>query len=223
MALLWLERVELLLYGASFICGVVSSAALAVTQGEFEGHCILYGDVSSNSTGKAIFTFSAFSSYSLCYFVSVISLLISLYCFCIMLYWVYVSCIDEVTRGTRWLNISVVVSVLILFFLLVSACVLRVGMNNLCDSILKTKRVQKCAEAQDLTWISPYDGSRFYTNLYSAESAAWVNFFFWIVVVVLLSIQKRLSSSSAPFQPLSGLDPEWTTSETEAIIGTQRA
>ncbi|XP_030075381.1 transmembrane protein 179B [Microcaecilia unicolor] len=222
MALAWLERVELLLYGASFICGVVSAAALAVAQGEFEGHCLLYGDVSYNSTRKA-FTFSSFSNSSLCYFVSVISLLIALYCFCIMLYWVYVSCIDEVTRGTRWLNISVVVSVLILFFLLVSACILRVGTNILCDSIMKTKQVQKCAEAQDSGWVVPYDGSKFYTNLYSAESAAWVNFCFWIVVVVLLSVQRRLSSRLAPFQPLSGMDPEWTTSETEAIIGPQRS
>ncbi|XP_029470741.1 transmembrane protein 179B [Rhinatrema bivittatum] len=219
MALSWLDRAELLLYGAAFVCGIVSAAALAVAQGEFEGHCILYGEVSYNTTENA-FSFSTFSSFSLCYFISVISILIALYCFCILLYWVYVSCIDEVTRGSLWLNISMVISVVILFFLLVCACILRVGMNILCDSITKTKKVQRCPEAETLRWVSPYDGSRFYTNLYSAEAAAWVNLFFWVLVLLLLSVQKKVSGSRpAPFQPLSGSDPEWTTSETDAIIG----
>ncbi|KAJ1108166.1 hypothetical protein NDU88_005548 [Pleurodeles waltl] len=222
MALAWIERAELLLYAAAFICGIISATSLTVGQGEFGGQCILYGTASYNDTGKA-FYISGFSSFSLCYFVSAISVLIALYCFSIVLYWVYASCVDDIKRGSIWLNISLVVSSLVLFFLLVSACILRVGMDALCDSILKTKQVESCPQAESEPWEAPADGSRFYANLHNAEASAWANWVFWIIILVLLIIQRRRESSSgsSTFRPLAASDPEWATGETDAIFGSR--
>lgn len=221
MALSWIERAELLLYTAAFICGIISATSLTVGQGEFGGQCILYGTASYNETGN-VFYLSSFSSFSLCYFVSAISVLIALYCFSIVLYWVYANCMDDLKRGSIWLNISLVVSSLVLFFLLVSACILSVGMDTLCDSILKTKQVESCPEAESKLWKAPSDGSRFYANLNSAEASAWANFVFWIIILVLLIIQRRKESSgSSTFRPLAASDPEWATGETDAIFGAR--
>uniref|UniRef100_A0A8C8RQD6 Transmembrane protein 179B n=1 Tax=Pelusios castaneus TaxID=367368 RepID=A0A8C8RQD6_9SAUR len=125
MALSVLQLAELALHGAAFLCGVICASALTVTQGEFGGRCILYGSVIKNGTAL---TLSHFSNISLCYFVSAISILIAVYCFSMLLY----------AMGTdrAWLTVNLAVSAVILFFLLVSACILRVGMNSLCSSIL---------------------------------------------------------------------------------------
>ncbi|XP_043408193.1 transmembrane protein 179B-like isoform X2 [Chelonia mydas] len=116
-----------------------------------------------------------------------------------------------------WLTVNLAVSAVILFFLLVSACILRVGMDTLCSSILQTRLVKSCQEAQHVKWSPQYNAARFYDNLYSAEAAAWVNFFFWCLLLVLLLVQRR---REAPFQLLQRNDPEWS-SETDAIFGAR--
>uniref|UniRef100_A0A8D0GCG9 Transmembrane protein 179B n=1 Tax=Sphenodon punctatus TaxID=8508 RepID=A0A8D0GCG9_SPHPU len=102
-------------------------------QGEFNGRCILYGSVLYNGTLRL----STSSNISLCYFVSSISVLTALYCFLMLLYNIYSACVEE-RRRRAWLSVSLAVSALILFFLLVSACVLRVGMDTLCTSIVQS-------------------------------------------------------------------------------------
>ncbi|XP_074861971.1 transmembrane protein 179B [Carettochelys insculpta] len=214
MAVSALQLAELALHGASFLCGVISASALTVTQGEFDGRCVLYGSTDKNGTAIVL---SRASNISLCYFVSAISILIALYCFSVLLYGIYSCCMDEGRWDRTWLTMNLVVSAVILFFLLVSACILRVGMDSLCSSILRTKLVQNCQEAQRAPWFPQYNTARFYDNLYSAEAAAWVNFFFWCLLLALLLLQCR---REAPFQLLQRNDPEWS-SETEAIFGAR--
>ncbi|KAM9133945.1 transmembrane protein 179B [Pangshura tecta] len=214
MAVSALQLGELALHGAAFLCGVVCASALTVTQGEFDGRCILYGSVDKNGTALAL---SHFSNISLCYFVAAISILIAVYCFSVLLYGIYSCCMDERRWDHTWLTINLAISAVILFFLLVSACILRVGMDTLCSSILQTKLVNSCQGAQHAQWFPPYNAARFYDNLYSAEAAAWVNFFFWCLLLVLLLVQRR---REAPFQLLQRNDPEWS-SETDAIFGAR--
>ncbi|XP_024074833.1 transmembrane protein 179B isoform X1 [Terrapene carolina triunguis] len=214
MAVSALQLGELALHGAAFLCGVVCASALTVTQGEFGGRCILYGSVDKNGTALAL---SHFSNISLCYFVTAISILIAVYCFAVLLYGIYSCCMDERRWDHTWLTVNLAISAVILFFLLVSACILRVGMDTLCSSILQTKLVKSCQEAQHSQWFPQYNAARFYDNLYSAEAAAWVNFFFWCLLMVLMLVQRR---QEAPFQLLQRNDPEWS-SETDAIFGAR--
>ncbi|XP_074986575.1 transmembrane protein 179B isoform X2 [Caretta caretta] len=167
MAVSALQLGELALYGAAFLCGVVCASALTVTQGEFGGQCILYGSVDKNISALAL---SHFSNISLCYFVAAISILIAVYCFAVLLYGIYSCCMDERRWDHTWLTVNLAVSAVILFFLLVSACILRVGMDTLCSSILQTKLVKSCQEAQHVKWSPQYNAVRFYDNLYSAEA-----------------------------------------------------
>ncbi|XP_061092737.1 transmembrane protein 179B-like isoform X2 [Conger conger] len=167
MALHWLLLVELGLYAGCFICGIIAAASVTITQGEFAGKCILYGTARMNGTNLTI---ESPSSQSLCYFVSAISVCVAVYCFSLTLYWVYTSCVDqEAQRGRLWMNVTLVICGVFLFFLLVTGCVLRIGRNRLCESIVSLQGINRCEEAQDKPWSAPYVGTRFFSNLHGAE------------------------------------------------------
>ncbi|CDQ63676.1 unnamed protein product [Oncorhynchus mykiss] len=179
-----------------------------VMQGHFTGQCILYGTVEYNTSGLIL---ENPSHPSLCYFVSAISVSVAIYCFCLTLYWIYTSCVEEeVKRERLWLNVTLGVCMKILFFLAVSGCTLRIGRDRLCLSALhNVPSITSCEEAENKTWVSPYNGSQFYTGLYNAEKSVWVNFFFWVQIVVVVFVQKRQGLGSRS---------EWSVSETEPFF-----
>ncbi|XP_059810876.1 transmembrane protein 179B-like [Hypanus sabinus] len=214
---------ELLLYGAAFICGIVTAALVTVTQGDFEGGCILYGEGSWNVTGRALGV-ASFGSSTHCNFVDFVSLLVAIYCFCTVFYFIYTICLEETARGSRWLKACLVVSIIFLFLLLVCGCLIRVGFSTFCQSVVKEAQIKSCSEAEKVKWTPPFHGTSFNQNFSSAETATWVNFFLWVVILSLLAVQWRKGSS---IRLLSGTDPEWSTeasgpvSETERLIASQ--
>ncbi|KAM8880843.1 transmembrane protein 179B isoform 2-T2 [Synchiropus picturatus] len=223
MALSRLLPLELALYAACFVCGIVTAASVTIVQGHFGGQCILYGLVSFNSSSSSI-TLQSSSAASLCYFVSSVSVLVAVVCFSLSLYWIYQICIDgEVARERVWMNVMVGVCGLALFFLLISGCMLKIGRDSLCDSVLtRVPNITRCEEAQSSTWASPLDGKRFFDSLHKAETSAWVNFFFWIIIGVLVFLQRRqkLGSKVMTGAPAGGLfgDPGVTAAETEPFF-----
>lgn len=213
MALPWLLVLELLMYSSCFVCGIITAASVTISQGSFGGKCMLYGSVYLNNTSNTISVLAS-SSLSLCYFVSAISVCVAVFCFSLALYWVYIACFDgEVKREKLWMNVTLGLSGIFLFFLLVTGCILKIGRDRLCDSVLRTN-VTKCEEAQDKSWSSPISGSQFYSRLHSAEIAVWVNFFFWMIIAGLVLVQrnKRLETQ------LGGPEPSVTPSETEPFF-----
>ena len=46
-------------------------------------------------------------------------------------------------RDRTWLSVALVIAFIILFFLLISACILRVGMDAFCASIVQTKSLTR--------------------------------------------------------------------------------
>ncbi|XP_020374014.2 transmembrane protein 179B [Rhincodon typus] len=189
-------------------------------QGEFNSGCILYGTTKYNSTAKSL-EVEHFGNVTLCGFVSAVSVGIAIYCFCTVFYFIYASCIEEANRGSRWLTACLVTAGIFLFLLLVSGCLLRVGLSLFCQGLLLEAGVKSCSDGEKMDWTSPYDGSRFYQNFTSAETSTWVNFFFWLVVLTLLIVQRRQLDG---FRPMNGADPEWSTavagitSETKPLI-----
>ncbi|XP_063001917.1 transmembrane protein 179B-like [Elgaria multicarinata webbii] len=184
--------VELVLNAAALLCGVICASALTVTQGEFDGKCILYGEVLYNGQ----LTLSSSSSLSLCYFVSAISIMGAIFSFAVLLFKIYHCCFSSGQTAHGWFKCSLVLLAGVLFFLLVSAFILRFGMDALCTSIQKSVAVQSCQDAQHSPWVKPYHAERFYDNLYTAEAAAWVNFLFWCLMVALLIVEHFSKPSS---------------------------
>ncbi|KAI7813830.1 hypothetical protein IRJ41_002393 [Triplophysa rosa] len=213
MALPWFLLLELLLYGGCFICGIVTAASVTITQGSFAGKCMLYGSVHLNSTSFAVLSSS---SPSLCYFVSAISVCVAVFCFSLTLYWIYTSLVDgDVKREKLWLNITLVMCGVFLFFLLVTGCILKIGRDRLCDSVhLAVSNITRCEEAQNRPWMSPINGKQFYSRLHSAEIAVWVNFFFWMIIAVLVLVQHKRGSEYRSGE----MDPSVTPSETEPFF-----
>uniref|UniRef100_A0A9J7YRZ4 Transmembrane protein 179Bb n=2 Tax=Cyprinus carpio TaxID=7962 RepID=A0A9J7YRZ4_CYPCA len=214
MGLPWLLVLELVLYAGCFICGVIAAAWMTLTQGHFDGRCILYGSVHYNASGQAL-TVEGSSSPSVCYFVSAIAVCMAIYCFSLILYWIYASCVDEdVRRGTVSLNTSLGVCGLLLFFLMVSGCILKIGRDSLCFSVLhNTPSITSCEDAENKTWAHPYTGNQFYTGLYSTERSMWVSFFFWVLITAVVVIQRRQSSRLKVWG-----DDEWSRAETEPFL-----
>ncbi|XP_056115092.1 transmembrane protein 179B [Rhinichthys klamathensis goyatoka] len=214
MALPWPLLLELMLYGSCFICGIITAASVTISQGSFAGKCMLYGSVRLNNTSISVLTSS---SPSLCYFVSAISVCVAVFCFSVTLYWVYIACFEgEVKREKLWMNVTLGLSGVFLFFLLVTGCILKIGRDRLCDSLLNTltPNITKCEEAQDKSWLSPISGSQFYSRLHSAEIAVWVNFFFWMIIAGLVLFQRNKGSETLS----GGEGPSVTTSETEPFF-----
>ncbi|KAM7377453.1 hypothetical protein PAMA_013980 [Pampus argenteus] len=229
MALTGLLLLELALYASCFVCGIITAASVTIVQGNFGGRCMLYGLVSYNATANAIGVQSS-SSSSLCYFVSAISVMVAVVCFSLSMYWVYTFCLDgDIRRERMWMNLIMAVCGVFLFFLLITGCMLKIGRDSLCTSVTQTvPNITRCDEAQARTWVSPLKGERFYNSLYKAETAAWVNFFFWIIIGVLVFLQRRQSSGLKVIAgghggyggPAGGLfgDPGVTAAETEPFF-----
>ncbi|KAK3567989.1 hypothetical protein QTP86_028583 [Hemibagrus guttatus] len=203
---------ELALNACCFICGIITAASVTLSQGDFSGKCLLYGSVHLNNSEIDV---SWSSAPSLCYFVSGISVCVAVFCFSTTLYWVYSCCVDgEVKRERIWMTFSLLVSGVFLFFLLVTGCILKVGRDKFCESVIKTvPNISRCDEAQSKKWKSPLIGSSFYTKLLNAETAVWVNFFIWIIVVVLVVVQRRRGSENIRLE-----DPGASPSETEPFF-----
>ncbi|XP_051002031.1 transmembrane protein 179B [Acomys russatus] len=212
MALPWLQRVELVLFGVAFLCGAVAAAALTRTQGSFGGSCPLYGVAALNGSSLAL---SRPSAPSLCYFVAGASGLLALYCLLLLFFWVYSSCIEDSHRGFIGLRIALAISAIAIFLVLVSACILRFGTNYFCNSIISLNRTISCSEAQKFSWTPPGTAVQFYTNLHNAETSSWVNLILWGVVLMLQVIQCTFPAT--PYQSQKRGDPEWS-SETDALV-----
>ncbi|XP_052351666.1 transmembrane protein 179B [Oncorhynchus keta] len=175
MVIPWLLLLEMGLYASSFVCGIVTASSLTIVQGSFGGLCMLYGTVNHNSSSGTILVQTS-SSPSLCYFVSAISVCVAVFCFSISLYWIYTCCLDGgVNRERLWLNMTLVVCGLFLLFLQVTGCV-----NLKCLGSVLTE---------------------LYTALYRSGTAVWVNFFFWILIGILVVIQRGQGSDSRMMTP----------------------
>ncbi|XP_047465858.1 transmembrane protein 179B [Mugil cephalus] len=214
---------ELVLYVSCFVCGIVTAASITIVQGDFGGRCMLYGIVNYNATAKLIGVQSS-SSPSLCYFASAISILVAVMCFSLSLYWGYTLCFDTDQRRERMsMNVVVVLCGVFLFFLLITGCMLKIGRDSLCSSITKTvTNITSCEQAQTLKWAIPRSGGPFFSGLQKAETAVWVNFFFWIIIGVLVFVQRRQSSKviagGGPGAGLFGGDSGVTPEETEPFF-----
>ncbi|XP_053334847.1 transmembrane protein 179B isoform X1 [Clarias gariepinus] len=210
MGLPWLLALELVLHAGSFMCGVITAASVTITQRHFAGQCILYGSISFNTTDQSL-TVESSSSPSVCYFVSAISVCVAIYCFSLILYWIYASCVDDyVKRRSVGLNVSLGLCGFLLLFLLVSGCILKIGRDSLCLSVLYNNSfISSCKEAQNMTWSSPYEGSEFYTKLHSAEKSVWVSFFFWLLVLAIVVVQRHQALNE---------ERQWSCDETEPFL-----
>ncbi|KAK3524370.1 hypothetical protein QTP70_028028, partial [Hemibagrus guttatus] len=136
MGMPWLLALELVLHAGSFMCGVITAASVTITQGHFAGQCILYGSIYFNTSDQSL-TIESSSSPSVCYFVSAVSMCVAIYCFSLILYWIYASCVvDYIKRRSVWLHVSLCMCGLLLLFLFMSGCILRIGRDNLCLSVL---------------------------------------------------------------------------------------
>ncbi|XP_054457462.1 transmembrane protein 179B [Anoplopoma fimbria] len=191
MALAGLLLLEIGLYVSGFVCGIITAASITIVQGNFGGRCMLYGLVNYNVTADLIGIESS-SSLSVCYFVSTISVMVAVLCFSLSLYLLYTFCMEgEIKRERMWLSLILAVSIFFLFFLLITGCMVKIGRESLCNSVTQTvHNITSCEEAQTRKWVSPLRGGRFYNSLYKAETALWVNFFLWLVIGVLVILQR---------------------------------
>uniref|UniRef100_A0A667HZE0 Transmembrane protein 179B n=1 Tax=Lynx canadensis TaxID=61383 RepID=A0A667HZE0_LYNCA len=193
MALPWLQRFELLLFTAAFLCGAVAAATLTRTQGSFSSHCPLYGVAALNGSSLAL---SQPSAPSLCYFVAGVSGLLALYCLLLLL-----------SAGSTALHRGLPQCLPVSFDLApVLLCKSIVSLN-----ITISEQIAVCG----WNWIQ--DGHVPHALVpVSPQTSSWVNLVLWCVVLMLQVVQWK--SEATPYRPLERGDPEWS-SETDVLVG----
>uniref|UniRef100_A0AAY5EU14 Transmembrane protein 179B n=1 Tax=Electrophorus electricus TaxID=8005 RepID=A0AAY5EU14_ELEEL len=201
MGLPWLVTLELVLYAGCFICGIIAAASVTITQGHFAGQCILYGSIHYN-TSSHFLTVEISSSPSLCYFVSAISVCVAIYCFSLIFFWIYAGCVDEEVKR-MWLNVSLGMCGLLMFLLLVSGCIVRIGRDSLCLSALhNVPSISRCShpspKMQQVTAAFP-----------SPQRSVWVSIFFWLLIMAVVMVQRR---------QVVGENTMWSHAETEPFF-----
>ncbi|XP_041927108.1 transmembrane protein 179B-like [Alosa sapidissima] len=163
---------QVVLYTASFICGIVTAVLVTIVQAQNEGKCLLYGTLQyDNSTATISVTSSG--DPSVCNFAMAIPVCVTVFCFSLICY----SCVcGQGSGGRLCVNITLGMSGLLMFLLIISGCLLKIGRDKLCES-LPLPQFNRCDDAQNVQWDISKSGSRFYTLLHSAEISVWVNFF----------------------------------------------
>ncbi|XP_037694129.1 transmembrane protein 179B isoform X2 [Choloepus didactylus] len=173
---------ELVLLAAAFLCGFVAAAALTWTQASFNGSCPLYGVATLNGSKLAL---SCPSAPSVCYFVAGATALLALYCLLLLFFRVYSSCIQDSHSGPIGLRITLAISAVAIFLVLVSACILRYGTSSFCNSIVSLSSTISCPEAQKIPWTTPGTALQFYSNLHNAEVRPWED---WVQTQGFMSV-----------------------------------
>uniref|UniRef100_A0A8C5FQJ4 Transmembrane protein 179B n=1 Tax=Gadus morhua TaxID=8049 RepID=A0A8C5FQJ4_GADMO len=116
-----------------------------------------------------------------------------------------VSCLCLSPRTRVWTTLTLGLCGVFLFFLLISGCILKIGRDSLCSSIVKAvDKITSCEQAQGATWATAFDGHQFYIRLHNAETAVWVNFFLWIIAGGLLVFQICLDRSPTAVEGFGG-------------------
>ncbi|CAM9837492.1 unnamed protein product [Lampetra fluviatilis] len=191
------------LYGAAFLSGLIVATAMAITQGAFSGGCVLYGEAEVKAGGVA--SVAHFGNVSACTFPLAAGVMGAVYAFCSILYWLHAACTEDARRPAWWGGVASVVAGVLALLLLVSGCVLRVGLGRWCESLItasaKVHPLHSCRDAQALNWTDSHNGARFYDNVISGETAVWVDLLVWVGCVVLLAVRGRVHGEP-PFSAL---------------------
>ncbi|XP_078284263.1 transmembrane protein 179B-like [Rhinoraja longicauda] len=200
------------------VSGGTRNRAAERGEGDFNGNCILYGVSRWNASSRSLGV-TAYGSISHCTFVDGVSVLIAVYCFCTAFYLICAYFLGGATRSICWLTCCLAIAAAFLLLLLTCGCMIRVGFSSFCQTVMKQTTIKSCSEAEKLNWTSPIRSCRFNQYISHAETVTWVNFFMWLVIVLLLVVQRM--GGRVPL--LSGADSEYSTavsgtSETDHLI-----
>ncbi|XP_071484425.1 transmembrane protein 179B-like [Diadema antillarum] len=162
---------------------VFSSLAIAIVtsllKGNFDGHCPLYATATKKEDHKI---YLAFNTVSNCNYVIALNFVA-----------VALAVIIGVFRGRELLkknraseNVVVsfflgVVCFVLVFLMLVAACIVSVGFKALCGELISQEPELKCVQFEKFT-SEEFDPSNFYTFLNTAQIASWLNVPLWLFV-----------------------------------------
>ncbi|XP_062391357.1 transmembrane protein 179B-like isoform X2 [Sardina pilchardus] len=182
---------QVVLYVTCFICGIVTAVLVTIVQAQHDGKCLLFGTLLYNNTTETISVTSS-GDPSVCNFAMAVPVCVTVLCFSLVCY----SCVcGQGSGGRLCANITLGMSGLLMFLLIISGCVLKIGRDKLCES-LPLPQFNRCEDAQTAQWDVSKSGSRFYSLLLSAEISVWVNFFCLLFVGGLAMAQRSTGTSS---------------------------
>ncbi|KAL2080785.1 hypothetical protein ACEWY4_022638 [Coilia grayii] len=224
---LWL--MEFALHTSSFICGIVTAALVANVQARNQGMCLLYGTLQYNTSVQFVSVTSS-SDPALCRFVTAISGSVAVFSLLQLLQLLCCVCACCGGKGLRGCPCGILTGVmceLLVFFLLITGCILKIGRDTLCRSLPQT-HFNRCEDAQNTHWTIPNSGYQFYSHLHSAEICVWVSLCCLLVAGLLACVQQGRGSTLGPAEttPVLGLGPAETTpvlghgpAETTPVLG----
>ncbi|RUS78492.1 hypothetical protein EGW08_013739 [Elysia chlorotica] len=152
---------------------------ISVVMHQSEGNCLLYSD----TLGYGLLTN--------CHFVIAITVILLVLCAVRLGVYLYTylekeenEVVDKLTSVFSLFGLplaTAILDLLLLFLLLVVACIISVGTAHFCNSLFGSRSA--CADSNGVFLPSERVNTSFYTALSIAEGAAWICFVIWLLIV----------------------------------------
>ncbi|GFS00511.1 transmembrane protein 179B [Elysia marginata] len=182
----WAKKSKQITIAGMICCGVLIILCLlifiplAVTKYEAGGSCFLYADT---------FGFGASSVCDYCIAIAVVLLILCAGRLGLLVY----KFLEKpehpvIEKASKWFSlygvhlVIVLIDVALLVLLLVVACLVSVGTAHLCNSLFGSR--SKCSDGNGVILPDESVSRSFHTSLSISETAAWIGFLFWLLVVI---------------------------------------
>ncbi|ESO86159.1 hypothetical protein LOTGIDRAFT_235530 [Lottia gigantea] len=173
--------VRTVLYGAIFILSMFIFAPMANQMNTHDGLCVLYGDA------EAV---EGYSEKTTCNYTIAIGVLFGFIYGGIMTVVGVLSLLGKLKKPENFSGvlflINVILDLISFILVLITACMISVGFQALCNSLISILQI-KSDSCQQVYLKIPSTGERdeFYTPLAVAEAGAWISFVIWMLQVVI--------------------------------------
>ncbi|XP_041353045.1 transmembrane protein 179-like [Gigantopelta aegis] len=186
--------VQCILYLTLFVLGFVVSIPLGVTTSDFDGHCILYGDISWKNETFFTYKMSSNINCSLGIYFAVFACIF--YGLAMAIYYGYAITRKDPNIGFQmWVMPFILVTALAAIVSFIASCIISVGFKQFCDSLVDRPKVplSSCRDGSKINWnilgntsINP---SHYFAYLTVTQLASWITFLVWSAQLILLILR----------------------------------
>ncbi|XP_060079540.1 transmembrane protein 179B-like [Ylistrum balloti] len=182
---------QTVVYCCTLICGFFVSIPVGLTNKNFDGMCMLYGDFSLKSNHELMMKSSDHLNCNFSIYLNVLgSIFYSLFLLAYNAYALHKSRSNGNVGFEMWVLPFILLNAVMTIMILVSSCIVTVGLNEFCSGITQSIFYSSCIDAQNKEWINVNTGEmfnvgNFYELLTVAKLASWVSFMLWIGQVAL--------------------------------------
>ncbi|XP_033734664.1 transmembrane protein 179B-like [Pecten maximus] len=182
--------VQTVVYCCTFVCGFVVAIPIGVTNSNFDGMCMLYGDFKWTADSFLMESSEQLNCTFSIYLNVLGGIFYSLFLLAYNSYALHKSKSDHNVVFGMWVMPFILLNSVMAILILVSSCIITVGFNDFCSGITQTEFFSSCSEAENREWKNhktgePFNIGNFYELMTVGKFASWISFLLWLGQVAL--------------------------------------